>query len=150
MKKILALLLISVIFFACEKDDFCIKNPVTPNLVLRFYNNTNKEALKKVSNLYVWAEGKDTIFNNVNSDSIYIPLNSIDTTTIYKFAKGTNVATFTIKYTPKEEYVSRSCGFRVVFNDVSFETNNNWILDYTPLKLTTINNENAAHVKIFH
>ena len=137
---------------SCTKDDFCLQNPVTPKLVLRFYDDTNKETLKSVSTLYVWAEGKDTIanFNGTSLDSIYIPLNSLDTKTIYKFSNGTDVDTFTITYTPKEEYVSRSCGYKVTFNDVTFYSDNTWIKEFTPSTLTTLDNQNTAHVQIFH
>jgi hypothetical protein len=59
-------------------------------------------------------------------------------------------ASFTITYTPQEEYVSRSCGFKILFNDVTFESDNTWITEFTPEILTTIDNQNAAHVQIFH
>ncbi|WP_373940853.1 DUF6452 family protein [Polaribacter sejongensis] len=137
---------------SCTKDDFCLQNLVTPNLVLRFYDDTNKESTKDVSTLYVWAEGKDTIadFNGTSLDSIYIPLNSLTTETVYKLSNGTDVDTFTITYTPKEEYVSRSCGYKITFNDVTFYSDNTWIKEFTPSTLTTLDNQNTAHVQIFH
>lgn len=151
MKKLVFLFIMTIIVIsACEKDDFCTQNPITPNLVLRFYDTNNRETLKSVSSFYVWAEGKDTIFSNVSIDSLYIPLNSLANETIYNFSTGNVVNQFTIKYTPKEEYVSRSCGFRVQFNEVTFESNNSWIKDFTPKTVTTIVNQNAAHVQIFH
>ena len=36
---------------SCEKDDYCLKNPVTPNLILRFYDDSNRETLKSVEEL---------------------------------------------------------------------------------------------------
>ena len=151
MRKIFAFLFLSIIILsACEKDDFCVKNPITPNLVLRFYDTDNRETLKDVSSFYVWAEGKDTIFENVKTDSLYIPLNSLTEETIYNLSSGNIVNKFTIKYTPKDEYVSRSCGFKVIFNDVSFISDNTWIKDFTPGNITTIDNQNEAHVQIFH
>ncbi|WP_231874657.1 DUF6452 family protein [Polaribacter atrinae] len=151
--KIIVVLVIGLLVNAsCTKDDFCLQNPVTPNLVLRFYDDTNKETVKSVSKLYVWAEGKDTIadFNGVSSDSIYIPLNSLTTETVYKFSNGTDVDTFTITYTPKEDYVSRSCGYKVIFNDVTFYSDKTWIKEFTPSTLTTLDNQNTAHVQIYH
>ncbi|WP_205860344.1 DUF6452 family protein [Polaribacter sp. 11A2H] len=146
---------------SCTKDDFCLKNPVTPNLVLRFYDDTNKETLKTAKLLSVWAEGKDTIadYTSRTTDSIAIPLNSLALETIYNLkinnedgAEVDNLyTTFTITYTPEEEYVSRSCGYKVIFNDVSFSSDNtNWIKDFTPSTLTTIDSQNTAHVQIFH
>lgn len=151
MKKIFLLFTITfIIISSCEKDDFCTKNPITPNLVLRFYDTNNRETLKSVPSLYVWAEGKDTIFNNVRLDSLYIPLNSLVTETVYNFSKNNVVNQFTIKYTPKEEYISRSCGYRILFNEVTFESDNKWITDFTPSTLTTIDHQSSAHVQIFH
>jgi hypothetical protein len=151
MRKIFTILFLGIVLIsACEKDDFCTKNPITPNLVLRFYDTDNRETVKSVSSFYVWAEGKDTIFENVSTDSIYIPLNSIATETVYNFSKGGVVNQFTIEYTTEEEYVSRSCGFKVIFNDVNFASDNTWIKDFTPETLTTIDNQNTAHVQIFH
>ena len=152
MRKIIAILILIIVCFStCEKDDFCVVNPVTPNLVLRFYDTNNRETKKNVTNLYVWAEGKDTItaFKGSSKDSIYIPLNSLATETIYNFSKNDVVNQFTIKYSPKEEYISRSCGYRVIFNDVSFSSNNTWITDFNIIS-TTIDNQNEAHVQIFH
>lgn len=160
MRKIFVILFLSIIIIsACEKDDFCVQNPVTPKLILRFYDTGNRDAFKKVKSLSVWAEGKDTITNytSIDIDSIAIPLNPNDSKTIYHF-KMNNIdgkkinnkeETFTIDYTPKNEYVSRSCGFKVIFNNVSFSPNNTWITDFTAIE-TTIDNQNSAHVQVFH
>ena len=151
IKSSVLIFLVSVVFFACEKDDFCTQNPVTPNLILRFYDDLDREALKNVPSFYVWAEGKDTIFENVSTDSIYIPLNSLATETVYNLSTENTISKFTVQYTPKEEYVSRSCGYRVIFNEVTFTSNSGtWIKDFTPSDITTINNQNTAHVQIFH
>ena len=144
-----------LIFYACTKDDFCTINPVTPNLVLRFYNATDTSAVKATDSLYVWAEGKDSIITNLSTDSIAIPLNTANNNTVYYFAKGTQLQNkLTISYTTKDEFVSRSCGFRVIFNDVSFtnEVNgsNGWITSISPENLSTINNQNAAHIQVYH
>jgi hypothetical protein len=159
-KNVLFILLITVLISACEKDDFCIKNPITPNLVLRFYDTNDRETLKDVERLSIWAENKDTITNykSINIDSVAIPLNSLATKTIYHLKMNNSdgsiannkTASFTITYTTQEEYVSRSCGFKILFNDVTFESDNTWITEFTPEILTTIDNQNAAHVQIFH
>ena len=60
MRKILTLLgFILLLNTSCEKDDFCLQNPVTPNLVLRFYDNINRNTQKQVKKLSVWALNKD-------------------------------------------------------------------------------------------
>ncbi|MDC0177023.1 DUF6452 family protein [Polaribacter sp.] len=161
MRKIFPIIFLSILIIsACEKDDFCVQNPITPNLILRFYEDANRENLKEVMRLSVWAEGKDTIqsYKSIDTDSIAIPLNSVENKTIYHL-KMNNIdgviannqtATFTIEYLTKEEYVSRSCGFKIIFNEVDFSSDNTWIKAFTPNTLTTIANQNAAHVQIFH
>lgn len=149
MKKILTILVLFCVITSCEKDDFCTLNPITPKLVLRFYDNANKTQLKNVNQLYVWASGKDSILVNQSTDSISIPLNSISNETVYNFSKGNVVNQFRIRYTPQQIHVSRSCGFKVNFDEVSYISNNTWIADFE-VKTTTINNQNAAHVQIFH
>lgn len=149
-KTFVFLSLIIFTFLSCEKDDFCTQNPVTPKLILRFYDTTNRESVKTVDNLYVWAEGKDSLFINASLDSLFIPLNSAATETVYNFSKNNVVNQFTIQYTTENEFVSRSCGFKVIFNDVNFTSDNTWITDFEPSNLTTIENQNEAHVQIYH
>jgi hypothetical protein len=150
-KTILLLSLFSLINTSCEKDDFCLKNPITQSLVINFYDDSNKETLKNVKDLYVWAEGKtDSIYINQTINTITLPLNSNSIKTVYNFSKENVVTQFTIAYNPTEEYVSRSCGYKVVFNEVSFSSDNTWIIDFTPETLTTIENQDEAHVQIYH
>jgi len=149
-----------ILILSCEKDDFCILTPVTPNLVIRFHDVDDEDETKEVDSLYVWAEGMDSIYNyttsSVGIDSIALPLNTLSENTVYHLAQGTSLLdTFTISYTTEEEYVSRSCGFRVIFNNIELDNNtegneDSWISSFTPNTLTTINEQESAHVKIYH
>ena len=101
----------------------------------------------------VWsesAENNDNLFENITDNKLEIPLNQFAAETVYNFSQNGVVNQFTIKYSTEEVYVSRSCGFRVIFNDVSFESDNTWITSFTPQTLTTIDNQNETHVQIFH
>ncbi|MDY0779296.1 DUF6452 family protein [Tenacibaculum sp. IB213877] len=144
------LILTVIIISSCEKDDFCTQNPVTPSLVLRFYSKDTVADTKKADSLYVWVDGKDSIYKNLNTDSIALPLNTLAQQTKFNLSKGTlQTATLTINYTTEDEYVSRSCGYRVLFNDVSFEKTG-WIDSLSVTEIPTINNQSSAHVKIYH
>jgi len=160
-KQVLYLFIFTFSFLACEKDDFCTEEkPKTPKLILRFYNNADKDQYKTVKNLSVWAEGKDTIsaYKSIELDSIAIPLNTLTTETIYYLKMNStdgNLATnftnkLTIKYTTEDVYISRSCGYKVYFNDVEIASDNGWFLDFVPTNFTPINNEQEAHVKVYH
>ena len=82
MRKIFLILsFILLINTSCEKDDFCLQNPVTPNLVLRFYDDTNRATLKSVKRFSIIADSKtDSLYTNQSTDSIAIPLNSLAST----------------------------------------------------------------------
>ena len=159
-KNILFLVLLTSIFAACEKDDFCIQNPVTSRLIIDFYDDTNRETLKNVQRFSIIAEGKtDSLFVNTTSNSIAIPLNSLTQETRYTLKKNDEngaevddkIATFTIQYDTEEEFVSRSCGFKVIFNNVAFSSDTNgWITDFTPTTIINLDDQSTAHVQIFH
>ena len=141
---------------SCEKDDFCI-DPITPNMIIRFYDATNTSNTKSVSNLSVNPEGLDVIYSNESLDSILIPLDVTSNQIIYNFSKGNNQDIITIDYDVEEVFVSRSCGFEAIFNDVTVtsDVSNNWIIGLTEtlqntITIPTIENESAAHLQIFH
>jgi len=160
-KNILILFLIAMISVACEKDDICIDNPLTPSLILRFYDTSDAAALKSVERLSVVAQGRtDTLadYTSVTTDSIAIPLNSIENQTVYILKmndddgniSNNQLATLTVSYTTEETYVSRPCGFKITFNDLALSADTSWIQSLTPATVTTIDNQNTAHVQIFH
>lgn len=159
-KEILFILLCCICFSGCEKDDFCVKNPVTSKLIIDFYDDTNRETLKKVQRFSIIAEGKtDSLFINQNLNSISIPLNSLTLETIYTFKKNTiegatannEIATFSILYDTEEAFVSRSCGYKVIFKNVAFSAaTNSWITAFTPTTIINLDDQSTAHVQIFH
>jgi len=166
------LLLICCYLWSCEKDDLCPDStPTTPSLIIRFYNADNHAALKKVDNLKVFMEGSDTITLGT-VDSIALPLRTDVTATRwalqYNRASSSTPGTFIsdtdiieFKYTTREAYVSRACGYKVMFTldegtnanpnpvvtDVPEETHL-WIDEFT-IENKNIENENKAHVKIY-
>jgi hypothetical protein len=155
-KHYLLLSFITLLVSSCEKDDFCIE-PVTPNMVIRFYNATNITQTKSVENLSVNPEGLDELYSNANLDSILIPLDVTSNQIIYNLSSESNIDVITINYDVEEVFVSRSCGFKAIFNNVSVssDVSNDWIIGLTEtlentITIPTIDNETAAHVKIFH
>jgi hypothetical protein len=153
-------IILSTISFSCEVDDFCTQTPVTPNLVLRFYDNDNITNTKTANRLSVIAETQtDSLYTDQTVDSLAIPLNGLATKTTYIFKRNeidgniTNneIDTLTITYTVEEEYISRSCGFRYIFNDVIINKGSTgWIDSLSTSQISTINNQIEAHVQVFH
>lgn len=157
MKKYyLFLSLIALLISSCEKDDFCIE-PITPNMIIRFYNATNISETKTVTDLTVNPNDLDSIYTNISIDSIVIPLDVTSNQIIYNFSSGTNVDILTIDYEIEEVFVSRSCGFKAIFNNVTVtsDVSNDWIIGLTEtlentITIPTIDDESAAHIQIFH
>lgn len=157
MKKYYLLLsLITIFVSSCEKDDFCI-DPTTPNMIIRFYNATNNTQTKAVSDLSVNPQGFDELYSNANLDSIVIPLDVTSNQIIYNLISESNLDVITINYDVEEVFVSRSCGFKAIFNNVSVtsDVSNDWILGLTEtldntITIPTIDDESTAHIQIFH
>jgi hypothetical protein len=157
MKKYyLFLSLIALLISSCEKDDFCIE-PITPNMIVRFYNATNISETKAVNDLTINISNLDSIYTNVSLDSVVIPLDVTSNQIIYNFSSGSNLDILTIDYEIEEVFVSRSCGFKAIFNNVTVtsDVSNDWIIGLTEtlentITIPTIDDESAAHVQIFH
>lgn len=157
MKKyFLILSFVSLLVSSCEKDDFCI-DPITPNMIIRFYDATNPTETKSVSNLSVQPEGYEDIYSNVSVDSLLLPLNVMSNEIVYNLSSDGNQDILTITYDVEEKFVSRSCGFKAIFRNVivTSDPSNEWILGLTEsgnntVTISTIEDESAAHVQIYH
>jgi hypothetical protein len=165
MKKyslIALMVLFSVSFWNCEKDDLCAEaTPTTPRVVIEFYDTANPTTLKNVTNLGIIAPGftEGLSFNGVSK--IVAPLKTSDDVTILNFIQNgsdeddmnDNSDQITFNYTRKDIYISRACGYKTIFtlndvNGVELQTDtDNWIQSIT-VENTLIDNENETHVKI--
>ncbi|CAL2107533.1 conserved hypothetical protein [Tenacibaculum sp. 190524A02b] len=146
---------------SCEKDDFCVQTPITPSLILRFYDKSDATKLKSVQRFSIVAasKGTDSLFTGQNTDSIAIPLNGLANKTVYtlkmndinNLAVDNKTATLTIDYSVEEEYISRSCGYRFIFKDIKISSSSpSWIDRLSTNEVTIVNLQNKAHVQVFH
>jgi hypothetical protein len=169
--KILLIVLILIGTWSCERDDICaIDTPTTPHIIIRLYDLNDPEELKVARELTV--RGLDDAGNDLediaieSSDSITLPLRTINEPITSRFAleKDTdfrldedvttesNIDIITVTYTPEYIYVSRACGYKSIFTNLSISVEpdgNNWILT-NEILTTTIENENQAHVILRH
>lgn len=168
--KILLSLLILTSMFSCERDDICASaTPTTPHLIVSFYNINDRTELKTVRRMRVKeANNPKLIIDDSTKNSITLPLrievlDNLNTTRFeltrdVDFISDEDTTTeantdiLEVTYTPELIYVSRACGYKSIFNGViaGRESDpNNWIIDVEVIN-TTINNENAAHINIYH
>ena len=168
---------LTAIVLSCEKDDICAETtPTTPELIIRFFDVAAVDETKNVTNLLAYVLDDDNFPIGIQGefissrDSIGIPLRTDMTSTRFvlhrdyevddngtpddpsdDFALG-NPDVITVNYEPVEEYVSRACGFKTVFNNITFSVTldgDNWIIN-SEIVNANVENENAAHVKVFH
>ena len=127
MKKIVLLTLSTLLalsFWNCEKDDICAEGtPVTPRLIIEFYDNTDPTELKNVTNLGIIEPTFTNGFGFTAVSKIQVPLRTtVDATTLNFIQNGSNTDTsddnldaLTFNYQSTDEYISRACGFKTLF-----------------------------------
>ena len=169
MKRILALLLITICFSSCEKDDICAEE-TTPRLVLEFYDVTNPTVKKNVTSLKVTGYISDTVlnpiplatFNAVNK--IELPLRITEDVTKYSLILNSTSTSVTpntdilkFNYTRQNVYVSRACGYKTIFtlnSPIGVTRTDNatpdlfWMQNIN-IQTTNIDTENEVHIKVF-
>ena len=111
-------------------------------------------------------------FSFVSSNNLVLPLKTTDNTTQYTLIKeasvndnGTpddstddfidgNYDTITINYSRKDIFVSRACGYKTIFENVTLtieDDADNWILSQQPLNPNqSVEDETTTHFNIFH
>lgn len=166
MKKILLLLLLTLSFSGCEKDDICDgSTPTTPRLIVECYDVSSPTTLKAVNNLLIVAPGftQGIAFNGVSK--IQVPLKTTEDSTTFNFIQNgadTNTANdnldvVQLNYTRSNVFVSRACGYKTVFDlnaTGGFVRTDNpapdtfWIQNFS-IATTNIETENEVHVKIY-
>ena len=153
MKKYFTLIILSLILIlSCEKDDICLED-TTPNLVLKFYDIENDtlvksvliDSIREINNVLI------DDYTNVTFDSIIsIPLNLNEYKTTYLISSGGTSDTIYFSYDRNDEFVSRSCGYRTIFENFDIDSiTNNWIKSYN-INNTIIDNDTTAHINIYH
>lgn len=178
MKKIslfLILVLIIGIVLSCERDDICPESsPTTPKLIVHFYNRVDTETIKFVPQIRVQGVNNDEVlegYNAVNVQKLELPLRTDTTATQYRLRKdysnnnnGTpddpnddfpngNEDIITIKYTTEQVFVSRACGYKTVFKNVSLTIEPDsgaWIVSRQSVTDNqSVEDETTAHFHLF-
>ena len=161
--KLFLFILLLVSFSSCEKDDICAKGtPVTPRIIIEFYDAVQPTVVKNVIQLGVIEPNLTTGLAFTGVSKIQVPLKTNQNSTILRFiqngsdtnASNDNIDILTFNYQRVDEYVSRACGFKTLFylnetNPITLTADsNNWIQNIQVQQIN-IENENEVHVKIY-
>ncbi len=151
IQRFLWFFLASLAFYSCRKDDICTAGG-TPKLGLAFYDFTQPDTLKKVDNLTVLAlPGVDTLIHNASLDELKLPLNVNTDSCRFVLMDDQNPDTLQFNYTRQRAFVSKSCGYKIIFHQLTIvlqQDNDLWIKQIDIIK-TTVQND-TIHVKILH
>ncbi|MBQ0788791.1 MAG: hypothetical protein KBT69_14930 [Oceanihabitans sp.] len=165
---VIPILIAFVAFLSCEKDDICSdETSTTARLFIEFYNSSNTENLKNVTKFRVQGVGNDDVlsgYNIVTASSVYLPLKTTENTTQYILYNNYeidtddvvtgNPDTITVSYNTKLEYVSKACGYKTVFENVTIsvvDDGDKWINNIvSTTDNEPISNEDEAHFYLFH
>lgn len=176
--KIITLVFITTFsLFTCERDDICDEDtPTTPRMIFEFRDIANPESTKNVIGIRVEDPDDSTRFledyNDVNVLQIILPLKTDEDETQYIIYKNYNIDDndtpddtsddfqtgnadlLTITYERKDLYVSRACGYKTTFENISvtIETDSdNWMLFGEPTNDNqSVLNEDETHWNIRH
>ena len=157
MKRFHYLTALVILFtFGCEPDDICLENtPGTPSLVVVFYDHTQPDVKKQVADLEIKGAAVDLVFHTGTTDSIAIPIKTIENNTSFDFKSTQDTTTLTdllqFTYAADDQFISRACGFKTTYEDLEISVENplNWIKGFEIIN-TSISDINNTHVKILH
>ncbi len=180
-KSILLFVFLAIgILASCERDDICAEStPTTPRLLIDFIDVSNRENMKNVVNLRVTGIGIDNMLplDGLDGatravDNIQLPLRTDSTSTQFilhenfavnnnntpddttdDFIEG-NPDVITVNYETELVFVSKACGFKTVFNNVTItleEDQDNWIITRESINANqSVADENETHFNILH
>jgi len=157
MKKLLTLIAVVLLnLTACEPDDICLEDkPGTPKLIVVFYDKNQTDTKKSVTDLQVKGVDMEGILYNATTDSIALPLKTLAGNTSFSLTttQNGNAAEdiITFNYDPEDQFISRACGYKTIFTNLTFSTGNplNFITKIEKLT-NSISDNNNIHVKILH
>ena len=162
----------------CERDDICAESTATtPRLIIDFLDVSNRDNMKNVVNLRVTGVGNANPLEGLDGttraiDNIQLPLRTDITSTQFVLHENYvvndnntpndttddivqgNPDTITINYTTELVFVSKACGFKTVYNNVTITIENdqdNWIVTREPVNANQpVENETETHFNILH
>ncbi|MFI8380305.1 DUF6452 family protein [Leeuwenhoekiella sp. NPDC079379] len=162
-KWFLLMICVLLLSLSCERDDICATStPTTPQLTIGFFDSDNVNEAKPL-NITIYKQDRSDSIVYTGASTIQIPLRTDTTATVLVFVKNpnnlvaaedpNNADTVTFTYVPQETFISRACGYRVVFNNLTIQTNPGpdarWIDDLI-INNRTIANEDTTQVFIRH
>ncbi|MFA5620358.1 MAG: DUF6452 family protein [Weeksellaceae bacterium] len=151
---ILSVITVGYLAVSCEDDDICVEGS-TPNLTVVFRNNLN--AANQADTLTIYASANPDfnqqilIYEKVFSDSLKLPLGGLnDQETYFSIQRRSNSTAdiLTVSYNTQSEYVSKACGFRIVYENLNYQSTQHYIEYLIPSENQDLKDETATNLRI--
>ena len=176
---IIPILILVGLSLACEPDDICpTTTSTTPRLIIDFYDASNSDNRKSVFDFRIEGVGNATYLDGLdldgneiaydglsNFDEALLPLKTDENTTQFVLIKeyeyidettppNGNRDTITINYSRELVYVSRACGYKTIYKNVTLTIepdDDNWLKSRQPINDNqSVENEFETHFNVTH
>jgi len=144
----------SILMFSCEEDDVCVGEG-TPYLTVVFRNYLNnanlKDSLTIESDATADFTNPDTIYLKTYTDSIKLPLGGLnDDQTFFRIKRRSSSEKdiLTVNFNSQSEFESKACGYRITYDNLSYETTENRIEYLQPGESNVLENESDTNLYI--
>lgn len=148
------LFLICLLFIvtACEEDDICTGGG-TPKLTVVFRNQLNTSNMPDTLSIYrsdnIGFENPDTIYQKSFTDSIKLPLGGMNSDKVYfqiRRRSNPDMDLLTVAYNPKSTFVSKACGFKIIYENLAYQTTQQHINYLIPAETNELKDETITNL----
>ena len=146
------------LFYNCEKDDVCV-GLLTPRLPVQFYKaqykgKEEKEGAKlrldRVTVVALDGKAPDTLYREVSVDALYLPLRIDRDSSRFKIEVDEKSSDLLrIRYTRKNEFVSKACGLRSIYLNLREIHTNDSLKSVVINRQDTLKNEAEKGLSIY-
>jgi len=164
MKKRYFIALFSIIILSifaiqsCQDDDICI-DAITPRMIISFRDKTTNAELKmdsvNVYRLNTSTNNWERIYFSALKSTIEINLNVNDETSTQLrvsqfYQNSTSIYdNVSVSYENSDEFLSKACGFKRVYKNVSILLNTNTLFSNSEQNTTEISDESQTHLYLY-
>ncbi len=148
------LIVFLIALFSCQEDDVCVDGS-TPNLVVKLKNalDSSNYFIDTLLVTYKNSENQTDTLRMIETDSFQIPLR-IDNGDIgfsfFSSLSNNSQDSLAMHYTPSEEFVSKACGLKKIYENVSYQWIENVEIQNFEVLQPNITNSNEVHLYLYY
>ena len=146
-------LLLVLFFVACDKDDVCIQELVTPRMNMVFLSaETNEQAPVDTLKVIRLSDGVSRRINSdsISVDSVLATLDiTFDTSTFIFEYPNSQSDTVVLNYQRSDMFVNKACGFKTLFSNLAIQNHTTNKIIRIQVNEQTIESEGDRHLLIY-